>query len=164
MLDDDGCPPCRAILRHGPIQMLKLYGVPYWIFVMWLDFMTYLHHHGHDEKLPWYRGKQWSYLRGGLTTLDRDYGWFNNIHHDIGTHVIHHLFPQIPHYNLIQATEAVRPVLGKYYREPEKSSPIPFHLFRDLARSLRRDHYVSDSGEVVYYQTDPQINSENKSA
>lgn len=24
---------------------------------MWLDFVTYLHHHGHEEKLPWYRGK-----------------------------------------------------------------------------------------------------------
>lgn len=48
-------------------------------------------------------GQEWSYLRGGLTTVDRDYGWINNIHHDIGTHVIHHLFPQIPHYNLVQA-------------------------------------------------------------
>jgi fatty acid desaturase len=37
------------------------------------------------------RGEQWSYLRGGLTTLDRDYGIFNKIHHDIGTHVVHHL-------------------------------------------------------------------------
>lgn len=27
------------------------------IFVMWLDLVTYLHHHGHEEKLPWYRGK-----------------------------------------------------------------------------------------------------------
>lgn len=27
------------------------------IFIMWLDFVTYLHHHGHEEKLPWYRGK-----------------------------------------------------------------------------------------------------------
>lgn len=68
----------------GPVQLLKLYGVPYfvsalslsdcmclfskrlmkfwsWIwvqtFVAWLDLVTYLHHHGHDEKLPWYRGK-----------------------------------------------------------------------------------------------------------
>lgn len=69
----------------GPIQMLKLYGIPYWvgflilsclyrycnqlsglyklywfqmqIFVMWLDLVTYLHHHGHEDKLPWYRGK-----------------------------------------------------------------------------------------------------------
>lgn len=47
--------------------------------------------------------QEWSYLRGGLTTLDRDYGWINNIHHDIGTHIIHHLFPQIPHYHLIEA-------------------------------------------------------------
>jgi fatty acid desaturase len=39
----------------------------------------------------WCRGEQWSYLRGGLTTLDRDYGIFNKIHHDIGTHVVHHL-------------------------------------------------------------------------
>jgi hypothetical protein len=38
--------------------------------------------------------QEWSYLRGGLTTIDRDYGIFNKIHHDIGTHVVHHLFPQ----------------------------------------------------------------------
>jgi hypothetical protein len=37
------------------------------------------------------RGSEWSYLRGGLTTLDHDYGVFNKIHHDIGTHVAHHL-------------------------------------------------------------------------
>jgi fatty acid desaturase len=64
------------------------------VFVMWLDLVTYLHHHG---------GEEWSYLRGGLTTVDRDYGWINKIHHDIGTHVIHHLFPQIPHYHLVEA-------------------------------------------------------------
>ncbi|KAL6272445.1 hypothetical protein ACE6H2_023137 [Prunus campanulata] len=37
--------------------------------------------------------QEWSYLRGGLATLHRDYGLINNIHPDIGTHVIHHLFP-----------------------------------------------------------------------
>nr|AAM77643.2 chloroplast omega-3 desaturase [Prunus persica] len=141
----------------GPVQMLKLYGVPYWLFVMWLDLVTYLHHHGHEDKLPWYRGKEWSYLRGGLTTLDRDYGLINNIHHDIGTHVIHHLFPQIPHYNLVEATEAAKPVLGKYYREPKKSGPLPLHLLGVLIRSMKRDHYVSDTGDVVYYQTDKKL-------
>jgi omega-3 fatty acid desaturase (delta-15 desaturase) len=25
-----------------------------------------------------------------------------------------------------------------------------------LIRSMRKDHYVSDTGDVVYYQTDPQ--------
>ncbi|NP_001311727.1 omega-3 fatty acid desaturase, endoplasmic reticulum [Nicotiana tabacum] len=141
----------------GSLQMFKIYGAPYLIFVMWLDFVTYLHHHGYEKKLPWYRGKEWSYLRGGLTTVDRDYGLFNNIHHDIGTHVIHHLFPQIPHYHLREATKAAKPVLGKYYREPKKSGPIPFHLVKDLTRSMKQDHYVSDSGEIVFYQTDPHI-------
>ncbi|KAI3474216.1 hypothetical protein Pfo_029004 [Paulownia fortunei] len=141
----------------GPIELIKLYGVPYWGFVMWLDLVTYLHHHGHEDKLPWYRRKEWNYLRGGLTTLDRDYGWINNIHHDIGTHVIHHLFPQIPHYHLVEATAAAKPVLGKYYREPKKSGPLPFYLIGDLIRSLKQDHYVTDTGDVVYYQTDPEL-------
>lgn len=60
--------------------------------------MTYLHHHGPsdpEEEVPWYRGEEWSYFRGGLSTIDRDYGIFNKLHHDIGTHVVHHLFPQV---------------------------------------------------------------------
>jgi omega-3 fatty acid desaturase (delta-15 desaturase) len=142
----------------GPLKMLKLYWIPYFIFVVWLDVVTYLHHHGHEQKLPWYRGKEWSYLRGGLTTVDRDYGIFNNIHHDIGTHVIHHLFPQIPHYHLVEATKAAKPVLGKYYREPKKSAGLfPFHLIDNLMRSMHEDHYVNDTDEVVFYQTDNQL-------
>lgn len=46
-------------------------------------------------QVPWYRGSAWSYMRGGLSTRDHDYGIFNNIHHNIGTHVVHHLFPQV---------------------------------------------------------------------
>ncbi|KAG9131735.1 hypothetical protein Leryth_009482 [Lithospermum erythrorhizon] len=147
----------------GPLQVLKLYGIPYMIFVVWLDMVTYLHHHGHEDKLPWYRGKEWSYLRGGLTTVDRDYGVFNNIHHDIGTHVIHHLFPQIPHYHLIEATIAAKPVLGKYYREPKRSGILPMHLITDLTTSVNQDHFVSDVGDVVFYQTDPQLSGTSRS-
>lgn len=141
----------------GPNAMLKLYGVPYLIFVVWLDTVTYLHHHGYDNKLPWYRSKEWSYLRGGLTTVDQDYGVFNKIHHDIGTHVIHHLFPQIPHYHLVEATREAKRVLGNYYREPRKSGPVPIHLIPTLLKSLNRDHYVSDNGDIVYYETDNKL-------
>ena len=35
---------------------------------------------------------------------------------------------QMPHYHIVEATEAVKPVLGEYFVEPEKSGPIPFHL------------------------------------
>lgn len=65
------------------------------------------------ERVPWYRGEEWSYLRGGLSTIDRDFGIFNKIHHDIGTHVVHHLFPQIPHYHLVEATEAAKKASSK---------------------------------------------------
>lgn len=145
----------------GPMAMLKLYVLPYWVFVMWLDAVTYLHHHGPsdpEEEVPWYRGSEWSYMRGGLSTIDRDFGIFNKIHHDIGTHVVHHLFPQIPHYHLCKATEAMKPVLGDYFREPEPSpGPIPFHLIPPMVRSFSKDHFVSDEGDIVFYQKSPEI-------
>ncbi|XP_024539457.1 omega-3 fatty acid desaturase, chloroplastic [Selaginella moellendorffii] len=138
----------------GPVWMFKLYVVPYLINIVWLDAVTYMHHHGHEVKVPWYRGKEWNYMRGGLSTIDRDYGVINNIHHDIGTHVVHHLFPQIPHYNLVEATKAIKPVLGKYYREPEKSGLLPLHLYKILKSSLEEDHFVPNEGDIVFYQRD----------
>ena len=145
---------CAAAL--GPLAVFQLYFLPYVVGVAWLDMVTYLHHHGPDEQhadMPWYRGAEWSYLRGGLTTLDRDFGpFFNKLHHNIETHVVHHLFPQIPHYNLVEATQAVKPVLGDYYREPKRSGWFPLHVFRNLTKSFARDHYVADTGDIVYYQ------------
>lgn len=44
----------------GPLAVFNLYVIPYWINVMWLDAVTYLHHHGPDDanmKVPWYRGE-----------------------------------------------------------------------------------------------------------
>ena len=49
-----------STLWLGPVAMLKLYVLPYWINVVWLDVVTYLHHHGPSdasEKMPWYRGE-----------------------------------------------------------------------------------------------------------
>ena len=63
--------------------------------------------------------QEWSYLRGGLSTIDRDYGIFNKIHHDIGTHVLHHLFPQIPHYHLRRP-----PRCALAYRALPGSAPV----------------------------------------
>ncbi|WIA44358.1 hypothetical protein OEZ86_007140 [Tetradesmus obliquus] len=139
----------------GGGAIAKLYWAPWLVYIVWLDTVTYLHHHGvqeHADKMPWYRGSEWSYLRGGLTTLDHDYGVFNKIHHDIGTHVAHHLFPQIPHYHLQEATEAIKPILGPYYREPAPSpGPLPLHMFTMLKRSFSTDKYVPDAGDVVFY-------------
>lgn len=63
---------------------------------------------------------------------------------------------------LLLQTEAAKPVLGKYYREPKKSGPLPFYLLGYLLKSMKEDHYVSDTGDVVYYQTDPNLYGSEK--
>jgi len=135
-----------------------LYGVPYLIGVAWLSVVTYLHHT--DVEVPWYRNEEWNYMRGGLSTRDRDYGIFNEIHHNIGTHVVHHLFPQIPHYNIVEATEYIKPVLGKYFVEPEKSSILPFHLIKQWWTAVQGCKFVDDEGNILSYksETNPGYN------
>ncbi len=54
-------------------------------------------------------------------------------------------------------TAAVKPILGKYYREPTKSGPLPIHLLEPLIRSFQEDHFVADEGDIVFYQKDPSI-------
>lgn len=58
---------------------------------------------------------------------------------------------------LLLQTNAAKPVLGKYYREPKRSGPFPIHLIKNLVRSIAEDHYVNDDGDIVYYQTDPEL-------
>lgn len=58
-------------------------------------------------------------------------------------------------------TKAAKPIFGDYYREPEKSSPLPFHLIKYLLQSMKEDHFVSDTGDVVFYQTDPQLHKKH---
>lgn len=76
------------------------------VFATWLVITTFLHHQ--DEGVPWYADKRWDFVRGQLSSVDRDYGWAHGLVHNIGTHQIHHLFTRIPHYHLEEATEAFR--------------------------------------------------------
>lgn len=123
----------------------KFYLMPYIGFVVWLDLVTFLHHS--EPEIPWYRGKDWYFLKGALSTIDRDYGFINPIHHNIGTHVAHHIFSTIPHYHLLKATEAIKPLLGAYYHESKEA------IWKSFWRSLWACHYVADQGSGVVYQT-----------
>ncbi|KAL6843369.1 hypothetical protein ACP4OV_027082 [Aristida adscensionis] len=94
----------------------RAYGAPLLVVNAWLVLVTYLHHT--HPALPRYAGGEWDWLRGALATVDRDFGAALNaaFHHIGDTHVAHHLFPAIPHYHAVEATAAIRPVLGEYYR------------------------------------------------
>ncbi len=131
----------------GPGALVRYYLGPYTVFAAWLGVVTYLHHT--DSDLPWYRRPAWNFLRGALSTKDRHYGPFERIHHDAGTHVVHHLFPGIPHYRLRVATAAVRPVLGPEHRVAD----IPIR--RALWQAARQCLVVPERGECVYYKPIP---------
>lgn len=133
-----------ASLTFGFMPVLKLYLVPYIGFVIWLDLVTFMHHSEAD--IPWYRGDDWYFLKGALSTIDRDYGFINWIHHDIGTHVAHHIFSNMPHYYLQDATEAIKPLLGDYYRK----SDVP--VWKAFLKSYQDCHFIADQGSGIYYQ------------
>lgn len=130
--------------ENGWLWLLQYYIGPYIVFIMWLDLVTYLHHT--DPDIPWYRGEDWYFLKGALSSIDHDYGIINEIHHNIGTHVVHHIFLSIPHYYLKEATEAVKPILGDYYRKSERP------IWSALWRSYKTCYFVSDEGSPIYYQ------------
>jgi len=79
--------------------------------------------------------------------VDRDYGIVENIHHDIGTHIIHHLFTKIPHYNLRSATQSIKPVIGKFYKKSTDTT------FEAMARVWKNCRFVPNEGDVVFYQS-----------
>ncbi|MEM8780428.1 MAG: fatty acid desaturase [Cyanobacteria bacterium P01_G01_bin.49] len=133
---------CFLTYQWGFLWLLKYYLGPYVVFVVWLDLVTFLHHS--DPEIPWYRGKDWYFLKGALSTIDHDYGFINNIHHNIGTHVAHHIFLTMPHYHLKAATEAIKPVLGEYYRQSDRSIVDAF------IRGYKNCHLVPDEGGKVY--------------
>ena len=144
---------CYLTAVHGAMLVAQAYVVPYFVFVIWIDTVTYLQHM--DEKCLYFRGKSWSFVSGAMSTYDRTYrhlidplnlGYgrvLDDLHHNISdAHVVHHLFAwSIPHYNLSAATEAIKPVVGEHYRfDP---TPVPVAV----ARSMRRCCFVEDGVE-----------------
>ncbi|MBI1241169.1 fatty acid desaturase [Umezakia ovalisporum] len=134
--------------QWGWMWLLKYYAMPYIVFVIWLDLVTFLHHTEPD--IPWYRGEDWTFLKGAISSIDRDYGFINHIHHDIGTHVAHHIFLNMPHYNLRRATEAIKPIMGEYFHQSQEP------IWKALCRSALSCHFVPDTGNKVYYTSNRQ--------
>lgn len=79
---------------HGWAWLIKNYGVPYMVVNFWLVLITFLQHT--HPALPHYLDAEWDWMRGALSTVDRDYGFLNVIfHHITDTHVTHHLFSKV---------------------------------------------------------------------
>jgi len=122
------------------------YFLPYLVTNFFLVTITYLQHTHRD--IPHYRGDEWTFVRGALSTIDRDYGIFNFLHHHIAdTHIAHHLFSTMPHYHAQEATAALRPVLGKYYAYSDT------FFLKALYQSWSECKFVEDSGDLLMFKS-----------
>ena len=138
-----------AAVVYGPAQVFLYYGGPYLVFIAWLDLVTYLHHT--DPDVPWYRGKEWSFAKGALSAVDRDYGFVNEVHHNIGTHVLHHLFISIPHYHLREATQILAPLLGQAYHRTNES------FWKSYMRSARHCHFIDEHSHTAFFRAQSSL-------
>ncbi|KAM6579020.1 hypothetical protein CsatB_030857 [Cannabis sativa] len=140
----------QLVLAKGLSWVLFVHGIPLLIVGVLLVLTTYLQHT--HPALPHYDSSEWDWLRGALSTVDRDFGVLNSVFHNVSnTHVLHHLFPKIPHYNAIEATKAVKPILGEYYRLDETS------IIKAMWREAKECLYVEPDDEsskkgVLWYK------------
>lgn len=136
-----------CIHTYGFGNVAFYYGVPYLVVNAHLVLITFLQHT--DTYIPHYKEGSFTWLRGALATVDRSYGWFLDacFHHIADTHVCHHLFHYMPWYHAQEATEAIKPLLGKYYLEDE--TPI----FKALYRSWSKCRFVEEEGDVLFYKS-----------
>jgi len=137
-------------VRNGLSWLFCVYVVPYLIVNMWLVLITDLQHT--DAAVPHFRGKEWTWLKGALCTVDRDYGFLNKVFHHIGdTHVAHHIFHSMPHYHAEEATAAIIPIIGSYYTRTTTAPGL-----RGIAQALwdttTNCVCVEDTGSAVYFK------------
>ena len=134
-----------AYAAGSVLPVLALYVGPYLVTNAWLVGYTWLQHT--DVDIAQYTGSDWNWVRGAFLTVDRPYGpVFDFLHHRIGsTHVAHHVDHSIPHYNALEATEALKKAFPDLYLY----DPTPVHeaLWRVAAKCIA----VKPSGKGGMY-------------
>ncbi|CAG8457187.1 4530_t:CDS:2 [Ambispora gerdemannii] len=125
------------------LTIVKFYFIPYLIVNHWLVMITFLQHT--DPKVPFYRDEQWDFVRGAASTVDRHFGFLDDIFHKItSTHVAHHYFSEMPFYHAEEATKHLAKVLGKYYLFDDTPK------FKALWRSYSTCKFIEDEGEIIF--------------
>jgi len=130
---------------------IQIYFVPYLFVNFWLVSITYLQHT--DIRVPHYKGEEWNFIRGALSTVDRNYGILTHFFHNIGdSHVAHHLFSQMPFYHAKEATENLKKVLGKYYIYDD--TPLPKAIWKCWSTC----HFINpEDGDILFYANNKSL-------
>jgi omega-6 fatty acid desaturase (delta-12 desaturase) len=128
-------------------NLIILYIGPYLIVNSWLVLYTWLQHT--HEDIPHYGLDEFTFLRGALSTIDRNYPeLINNIHHDIGfTHVLHHINSRCPHYYSREALNEIMPIIKNYYRKDNNN------IITSLLNISKHCNYVDNLDGIQYYKS-----------
>ncbi|KAI3795374.1 hypothetical protein L1987_38026 [Smallanthus sonchifolius] len=123
----------RIVMTKGLIWGLYFFGAPFFVMCGLLMVLTYLQHT--HPSLAHYDSTEWDWIRGALSTVDRDVGILNWFVHDLPRiHVLHHFFPGIPHYHALEAMKVVKPILGDYYNYDD--TPIVKAFWREMKECI----------------------------
>ncbi|PWA77898.1 omega-6 fatty acid desaturase [Artemisia annua] len=123
----------KVAMVQGFTWVFCAYGGALMVMNAFVVTITYLHHT--HPSLPHYDDSEWNWMKGAFSTIDRDYGVLNKVFHNItDTHVLHHLFSYIPHYHAMEATKAIRPIVGEFYQSD--STPFFVALWRESKNCL----------------------------
>ena len=78
--------------------------------------------------MPHYTGDAWNFTRGAAATIDREFGFIGRtlMHGIVETHVLHHYVSTIPFYHADEATEAIKPIMGRHYRANVENGALGF--------------------------------------
>lgn len=95
--------------------------------------------HTHPD-VPHFDDKEWTWLRGALSTIDRSLGPLADFktHYICPSHVAHHIFSDMPYYGAMEATPYIKAHLGKYYK-----SVYPKPVLGTTYLGYLRDFYVA---------------------
>ncbi|KAG5506366.1 hypothetical protein JIQ42_07984 [Leishmania sp. Namibia] len=133
--------------HYGAYNVVCWYVVPYLWTNFWLLYVTYLQHS--DLRIPHYAHEHWTFVRGAIAAVDRDYGYVINnwLHYINNSHVVHHLFSQMPFYHAIKVTRHhIKDIVGDAYVVDDRS------LVTMLCETWRECRYVIPSeGVSVFY-------------
>ncbi len=142
--------------------MTLSYIAPYFVVNYWLVIITLLQH-AHTA-LPHFSNASWTYVRGSLSTVDRDFGTFWNwaFYNITDSHVIHHLIANIPHYHALEATTYARELLGDYYIKTDDQKQL-FGVFISGWRALRDCSFVAEDDHPVLELARDAVRSLKKS-
>jgi len=147
---------------YSVYNFIKYYYVPLLFQGFWMVMITYLQHQ--DEEIEVYEEGTWNFVRGQSQTIDRYYGLGvdSMLHHITDGHVAHHFFfTKIPHYHLIEATEAIQKALAPYKGVYKRTTSYD-HVIEFLRLNLKLEYLLGKGTGVLQYGVSKRFSGKNK--